>query len=258
MQSHRPLIRLSAFAALVFLGFACSSDDNTTDPPDAETGDLRLHFVHVVDGDTLELDEMKYVNAAGDTFMVQELRYYLSDFGLEGPDGNYDAGNVHLIDIRRPETLDLLLTGIPEGHYPNLVFTFGLDEDKNRTNALPNTEENRAMEWPVAWGGGYHYMQLEGRFRHDNQTLAFLTHAGRFADATRPAEHHFFDVELLAHADIVADQTLPIDVVINIAEWYETPNVISLTEHDAMMDDFEKQIALEQNGKEGTLFQVGS
>jgi len=258
MLSRLPRIELLTAAFLASFGFACSSDDNTTNPPDVPTGDLRIHFVHVVDGDTLKLDEMKYVNAAGDTFMVQELRYYLSDFGLEGPDGNYNAGNAHLIDIRRPESHELLLTGIPEGHYPNLVFTFGLDEDKNHTNALPNTEENRAMEWPIAWGGGYHYMQLEGRFRHENQTLAFLTHTGRYADATRPAEHHFFDVELLVHANIVADQTLPVDVVMNIAEWYKTPNTISLTEHNDIMDDYEKQVAIEQNGKEGALFQVGS
>lgn len=247
-----------AFGALAIIGVACSDDDNTTQPPDVPTGDVLLHFVHVVDGETLALNEMKYVNAAGDTFEVQTLRYYLSDFGLDGADEDYNAGNVHLIDIKRPETHELSLTGIPAGQYSSLVFTFGLDADKNRSNFLPNTEENREMEWPVTWGGGYHYMQLEGRFRNQSPIQAFLTHAGRFADDARPAEHHFFDVSLSDNVSIVADETTHIEVVVNIAEWYRTPNTISLTEHDAMMDDFDKQVALEQNGKQGALFAISS
>jgi hypothetical protein len=256
MSSRRFWSNLFTVAPLAILGFACS-DDNTTQPPDVPTGNVRLHFVHVVGADTLDLNEMKYQTAAGDTFMVQELRYYVSNVGLEGPDGEFNADNAHLVDIRRPETHDLLLTGIPEEHYHALVFNFGLDAEKNQNNALANTEENREMEWPDTWGGGYHYMKLEGRFRNQGNTLGFATHAGRFADVTRPAEHHFFPVGMLVHKNILADKTIRIDVVMDIAEWYKTPNLISLTEHDAIMDNFDKQVALEQNGREGTLFQIG-
>ncbi|MEZ4653701.1 MAG: MbnP family protein [Candidatus Eisenbacteria bacterium] len=217
-------------AVLITIAGACS-DDKSTDPPAPPTGNVMLHFVHVVDGDTLELNQMKYRNAAGDTFMVQNLEYFVSKIGMEGPDGSYVPANAHYVRADDPSTFDFLLTGVPEAHYHSLVLTFGLDESMNSTSneTVNQIDGASSMIWPQAWGGGYHYMRLEGRFKDQGTVKGFLTHTGRYADATRPAENHYFQVGMTVHKNVVADETVHIAVVMNLAPSGTRPPVPSIS-----------------------------
>ncbi|MCA9729915.1 MAG: hypothetical protein KC729_19685, partial [Candidatus Eisenbacteria bacterium] len=91
----------------------------------------------------------------------------------------------------------------------------------------------------------------------------FLTHTGRYADATRPAENHYFQVGMTVHKNVVADETVHIAVVMNLAEWYETPNTIHLIDHSVQPNDpnytimtiYDRQVELEENGMTGVLFE---
>lgn len=240
--------------AAALAGFAACSDD-TTPPPVDDKGAIRLQIVHEVNGAPLDLNEPKYKNAAGDTFSVQLLEYYISNIQLVG-DVVVDFPGVYYINAAEPTTREIVLAGIPEGHYMTVGFTFGLDAAHNQNGALPSTEANRAMEWPDIWGGGYHYMRLEGRYLVNGRSEGYLTHTGRYADVSRPAEHHFFPIICTMHKNVLAGQTLDVELAMEILEWYETPNTIPLSEHGSIMDNFAAQVRIQENGAEGVLFEA--
>lgn len=252
----RPFLVPSVALAIALGGILACSDDSSTPPPVDEKGSIRLRISHEVNGEPLTLESLIYQNAANDTFSVQRLEYYISDIQVVG-DETFDFPGAYYVSATDPSTREILLTGIPEGHYMTIGFTFGLTPQLNQNGALPSTENNRAMEWPDTWGGGYHYMRIEGRYLDDGRERGYVTHSGRFADATRPAEHHFFPLICAVHRNLLADETLEVDLVMEVLEWYESPNTIPLAEHGlGIMDDFDAQVRLQQNGAEGLLFEA--
>ena len=74
----------------------------------------------------------------------------------------------------------------------------------------------------------------------------YATHAGRFRAAGRD-EPHFVRETATMHQNIVADETLILTLQVNVNNWYDGPNVIDLTTHNAIMDNKERQDELEEN-----------
>jgi hypothetical protein len=238
--------------AAVILVAGCSSDHHSTTAPETSTtGSIEVHMLHQVGNENLEFNQIKYTNAFGNKYSVTTLKYYISSIELRGPDGNVPFDIVHYIDAQDSTTCVFRLDDIPETHYHQLVFTFGLDDEKNSKDKLPPTLENLDMLWPDTWGGGYHYMKLEGHFLDADQNPdGFLTHVGRYQpDPTGPAHSHFFTVSLDLHSNIVRNEVLQVDVIMDVNQWYESPNVIDLATHtNGIMDNTPAQDLLQENG----------
>jgi len=110
------------------------------------------------------------------------------------------------------------------------------------------------MGWPPVWGGGYHYMQLEGWFLDGGIPTAFFTHTGRLTDGTGE-HHHDFPVEIVAHFSSHPGHVQSVEVVMDVSRWYDDP-VIDLRDHMAIMDNTAEQDRVQANG--ANVFRVGA
>jgi len=115
---------------------------------------------------------------------------------------------------------------------------------------------------PDMLGGGYHYMQFDGKFINSNMMeQGFNYHAIRAVDnpGANPSfpQDTFFTVNLGA---ITIINDVEIEVNVNIAEWFKTPNLWDLNVYNQMlMPNSTAQILMYENGQDafslGDVFQ---
>lgn len=246
--------------ATLAVALVCTAPGCGDDPAAPATGHVTLHFDHEVDGDSLVLNQRRYANTAGNAYSVVRLRYFVSDVVLHRSDGAQALlAGVHYRDAESLSTRDLHAGGVPQGTYTALTFTFGLDEARNRTGALPNTLENARMAWPEDWGGGYHYMQLEGRYLPaTGPETGFAVHTGRRQLASDPvAFHHHVRVTLPLLGFAIRDTQREISVLMNVNEWFANPNVYDFAAFPPnIMIDLQAQGLLRENGQDA--FRIGA
>ncbi|MFT5765059.1 MAG: hypothetical protein ACI8X3_002495, partial [Saprospiraceae bacterium] len=127
---------------------------------DSEVGTITLRLNHEVDGEQLEIEQIKYLSKAGHAYSVVNLKYYLSQIVLhENKGSTFSSDNVHLFDILNPASEQYEMQDVPNGDYTSISFIFGLDETTNVDGGLENNFENINMEWPIPGDQGYHYMK---------------------------------------------------------------------------------------------------
>ena len=163
MQTKYALYLSMLCGTLLLLTVSCKEDD-----PVAEntSGHISFTFTHLLDGLPLEKDVMKYVNAAGNPYEINQVMYFISDVTLHKSDGTKrlisDWKDIHYVDIDIPETLKWdVYDDIPSGNYDSVSFIFGISGEKNKSFMFVNPPEVNMM-WPDILGGGYHYMMING------------------------------------------------------------------------------------------------
>ncbi|MDO6595612.1 hypothetical protein Q4512_01725 [Oceanihabitans sp. 2_MG-2023] len=245
--------KILALALLTFLSFSCSEDNGNNSNEDVSA---TFSFSHNWDGaevNNTEFNTIQFTNANGEQMSIEKLRYLISNIRLEKADGEtlYTSGHF-LVDVTNDVNLVFQpYTAIPKGDYTNVIFTFGFNTEDNYSQTY--TDLN-AASWnvPDMLGGGYHYMQLEGKFIDNTDTeTGYAYHAIRAVDNSDPIgllfQDTFIDVEL-GPVSISKDLTFNIDM--NIAEWFKNPNLWDLnTLHNMMMPNFNAQITMFQNGQ---------
>jgi hypothetical protein len=232
------------------LALACAGcGDEGGSPVAPPTAHLDLHFDHTVGGQDLAFDVRRYTNAAGNRYDISQLRYLVSDAALVREDGSVLAlGEVHRRDARDPTTRTWSFDGVAAGSYSALRFRFGLDATRNVTGSLP---EYGDMSWPGPWGGGYHFMILDGRYEADGGGLAgWAAHLGRLQRDIDPVPFdHDFEVELALGAVAITSGSTSLQVVMDVDRWFASPNVYDFRVFGGMMmDNPEAQSQLVENG----------
>ncbi len=208
-------------------------------PAPKRFGTMDIVFKHSVGQQPLEFDTMKYVNAAGNPYMVTNIQYFISNICLHKANGdsvlfdeNDQNQNIHYVDTDLPDTWQWRLPdSIPEGEYTSISFTFGLNEKENKSLRFPNPPES-AMFWPQYLGGGYHYMKLNGKWRGPNDTIRmfnFHLGIGQLYDANGNITgfvQNYFIVKLPESSfSIQSGQTVQLTLNMDVNEWFEDPNV---------------------------------
>ncbi|MBE0638035.1 MAG: hypothetical protein IH598_05920 [Bacteroidales bacterium] len=265
MTPSKSKIGLSIFTAFfTFLLFVSCSDDK--DQPEAETGSIEFTFTHYVDNEPLQIDTMKYVNAAGNHYLVNEIQYFISDVKLHNSNGNYllidDWNTIHYVDTDLPETHTWkVYDPIATGDYQKISFIFGISEEKNQSLMFVNPPE-RDMFWPEILGGGYHYLKLNGKWMAANrQVLPFNFHLGIgqiysggviVPDSITGFIQNYFEVELPNSAfNIAKGESLQLEIRMNVANWFQHPHIYNHDEWggDIMQNQAAMKIGCE-NGKQ--------
>ncbi len=233
---------------------SCKESD---DPPQPEPAHITFRFTHYNDGAPLQFDTMKYVNAAGNPYLVNEIQYFISDVKLHHPDGSYQLidqwKDIHYVDTDLPETqVWQVFDAIDPGTVDHVSFTFGISEEKNQSLMFVNPPE-RDMFWPEYLGGGYHYMKLNGKWLADDGTVKpFNFHLGIgqiYAggvidpDSITGFVQNYFEVNLPASAfEINPGDSLNFGIRMNVENWFRNPNTYN---HDQWGGDImQKQEAM--------------
>ncbi len=229
------LILILIFSILVF----CSCKKHKPEPITG-TGKLILKFTHFVDGQPLQKDSMKYVNAAGNHYSVSEIKYFVSEINLHKSDGSTKTINewkeIHYIDEDIPDTkIWNIYDNITVGNYDSITFVFGIRSEKNKSFMFVNPPEVNMM-WPDILGGGYHLLMINGFWKNSsNQNAPFNFHMGIGqiyknniinTDSIIAYVDNSFKVNLPASSfTINKDETKEIQIIMNIESWFKTPHI---------------------------------
>lgn len=234
-------LALSAIAITALL-FSCKDEETTVEHPH-----LSISMNHNIDGETLEFDTLKYVNAVGHKYEVQTLKYFISNIQLHKSNGTAISINgPFYIDAEDASTLNLdAHVDVTEGSYDKISLTFGLDSLTNQSNTLTSTEA-LSMAWPDQMGGGYHYMKFEGQY--DSLQLGPIKNFAVHTGATMGTPYHV-DIEIPNSEFSVGDKDISIKLDMNMNEWFTDPNNYNFADFGTMiMMEMSAQMQLKANG----------
>ena len=216
---------------------------------------ITFKFSHNWDGTAVSnanFNSIIYTNANGEDLSITKLRYLISKITFEKSSGEtFILDGYNLVDVTNNTNQSFTpITTIPDGDYSKVSFTFGFDNDDNYNE---NYIDLNSASWnvPELLGGGYHYMQLEGKFIDNTTTeTGYAYHTIRAVDnsgATQVFQDTFFEVDLGA-INITNNTTFNIEM--NIAEWFKNPNTWDLNVLNQMlMPNSSAQIMMYENGQ---------
>ena len=262
---------LASFSYLISF-YSCDGNDGPK--PKVKTGKMVFTFDHKVDNAALEIDTMKYVNAAGNKYEISEVQYFISDVTLYKKDGGKEVLNdwtfYHYVDSDIPSSLTWnVVDAIPIGEYTGISFNFGLDSNRNTPYMFANPPEVN-MFWPYLLGGdngGYHYMKINGFWIDTNSyRRSFNFHIGvgqKYTDDIIDINNIEYYIQnsfviILPNSSftISENDTTEVQMVMNIENWFQNPNDYN---HDDWGGDImQKQAAMKlvkENGHD--VFTVG-
>ncbi|MDO1502023.1 hypothetical protein Q2T40_17955 [Winogradskyella maritima] len=253
---------MSRFAPVLIIAlllYTCGTDEDDTVSTDAM---VTLNFTHNWDGETVtdaDFSTIKFANANGEMLSIERLRYLVSDIRFSNSNNEFLTFDIHqLIDLSIENSLSLTLPeAVLKGNYTNVSFNFGFDNEDNAENYV---DLNLAsFNVPDMLGGGYHYMQFDGKFLNSNsEEQGFNYHAIRAVDnpgmnPTFPQDT-FFTVNLGA-ISLTDDASLTVEM--NIAEWFKSPNTWDLNSlNTVLMPNSSAQIVISENGR--NVFSLGT
>ncbi|SHK85220.1 MbnP family protein [Hymenobacter psychrotolerans] len=169
------------YAAFLLALLASVSLSSCEKDEDSEQGNVTMEFENVVGTAPLQLGSTRYKNAAGDTFTVSTLRYYISNITFKKADGTSYAQpeSYYLLDEALPVTKTFTISSVPAGDYTGLTFTIGVDSVRNVSGVQTGALAPSDMFW--TWNTGYIFTKLEGRYNPDRSTSPPLVfHIGGF------------------------------------------------------------------------------
>jgi hypothetical protein len=236
-----------ALLFLVILVFcSCSKEE--------ENISLTLKFTHNWNGVPVtnqDFNTFKFTTANGENISIERLRYLISNISL----AEESANNHFLIDVGKSAENLILIKDVLSNN--KLTFTFGLKDAEN-TDGIYQDLNSVNFNVPGMLGGGYHYMQFDGKYKDtNNQDANFNYHVIRAVDTSDPTTLKFEDTSFTVDFGIIEiKNNATIEISMNIAEWFTNPNTWDLNIlNTVLMPNFEAQKQMSANGK--NVFRVG-
>jgi len=228
-----------------------------------KTGKVDLQFSHCVDGKNLVLEQLIYTNAAGNTYQINEVKYFISSLYLLKTNNEWvkvtQNEGVHYVDLIYPNSLVWNLADIKAGDYKGISFIFGLNEADNQSNRFVNSPE-KDFFWPAVLGGGYHYLQINGKWKDREENLRNMNfHAGigqlyksnvTVIDSIYAFIHNYFRVDLPIDFTVEKNKTAKLSLMMNIEKWFSTPIIYDHNYFGSgIMQNQQAQDVIRQNGR---------
>ncbi|PQJ76717.1 MbnP family protein [Polaribacter glomeratus] len=220
-----------------------------------EPVNVTLKFTQNWDGvpvTSSDFNDFKFTNLHGETISISDLRYLLSTITVGSKIKNYQ-----LINIGENTGLQLNFEQIEQGT-SILKFRFGFADADNKDGEYQDLN-SVSFNVPGMLGGGYHYMQFDGKYKDtNNQDANFNYHTLRAVNRADPSKLIFQDTSFevdLGTVEITNNAT--IEIKMNIAEWFKNPNTWNLNQlNTVLMPNFEAQKLMSANGK--SVFSLGA
>tara|TARA_R110001592_G_scaffold107256_1_gene300371 strand:+ start:349 stop:1137 length:789 start_codon:yes stop_codon:yes gene_type:complete len=252
------IITLLICASTLIISCAKDSNPSTGDGSGvSSSSNLTFNFTHNFDGvdvSAANFNQFDFVNQNNDTLNISKLRYLISNirlFKLNGDSVLID--DYLLVDVTNSTGLTFSPTdNIPTGAYTGISFTFGFDSLDNTGN-YPDLN-SASWSWPPNIGGGYHFMQMEGKYKDMGNDSLYAYHMGTAQPSMGVFEQNYFRADLGA-INITGDAT--IEIKMDIAEWYKNPNLWDLNVmHSTLMSNYNAQRMMNENGQ--SVFSLGT
>jgi hypothetical protein len=210
------LFRMLLFACLLAAVNTGCKEENV-EPP-ATSGSISFQFTNTVGAAPVQLGQLTYTNAMGNTWQVDLLKYYISNITLVKSDGTeHNIGNYDLIDEEQPDSKTIQSTGIPNGTYTSLRFHVGIDSARNNSlDQSGDLDPSYGMFWP--WNTGYIFFKHEGYYIDSSGSVQpLLFHYGTDLSL----------VTVLLPVNITVNgNSKTIDLDFDLQALYDTPNAI--------------------------------
>lgn len=248
------IVPISLFILLAFS--ACEREE--------KTGSVAVSFSHYIDNQPLQLNQMLYTNAAENNYQVNEVKYFISKIYFITEDNQLvkvkqDDG-IHYVDLNYPNTTTWQLDQIREGEYKAVQFVFGLDEEDNTSNRFPNPPECNFF-WPQHLGGGYHYLQINGKWQPptgDLKNFNFHTGIGQLyhsnvftVDSIYAYVHNYITLTLPLEFEVEHKELTQIEMRMNIEQWFKDPYVYDFNYFGgSIMQNQNAQMVIKTNGRD--------
>lgn len=218
-----------------------------------EESELLIKVDYSINGQSLEVDTLKYHNEAGNSFLITEIQWFISKLQIQNDGGEWTDfvtdDNIFYIDTDIAESHLIRSKALTSGHYKAIRFTFGLDEEDNITSHFVNPPESN-MFWPEFMGGGYHYMKLNGKYQNEDSILAPMNihlGIGQNSDFSE-FYHNYFTVELPLDVVIAADD-ITLNLTMIVDNWFRSPHTYDICAWgSAIMQNQDAQNTLKENG----------
>jgi len=243
--------------------FSCTEDNDDIITPIKVQA--TFNFNHDWDGIPVNSSDMEITNyrtSNGEEITIgPRFRYIISDVTFTNSTSGevIEIDDYNLIDVAEATNLSYTPeVQITAGQY-NVSFTYGLKTEKNIDGTY--TDLNTAsFSVPPMLGGGYHYMQMDGKYMSNSNSLeGFNYHHIRAVDpdATNgpsfPDQENFITVEL---GTIALTANTAIEVKMNVAQWFKGPNIWDLNIlNQALMPNSLAQKMMNENGQ--NVFSLG-
>tara|TARA_B100000787_G_scaffold50411_1_gene36297 strand:- start:135 stop:884 length:750 start_codon:yes stop_codon:yes gene_type:complete len=214
---------------------------------------VTLNFTHHWNGLKItpqDFNELKFTNENGERLSIEKLRYLVSNISL------INSKNYHLIDIRENTGTSITIPELTEESYA-LSFRFGFSDEDN-TDGTYQDLNTVSFNVPGMLGGGYHFMQFDGKYiDSNNEASGFNYHMIKAVDRTDPNNLKFEDTSFEVNlGTIVITNNTEIEIKMNLAEWFKNPHTWNLNElNTVLMPNFEAQKMMRANG--GSVFSLG-
>jgi hypothetical protein len=137
-------------------------------------GTLKVTFVQTANGKDIVLRDSVYTNAFGETYSVNKLKYYVSNFSVPGSAQVTENDPYHLVNALE-ESINSFDIQLAAGTYQNIEFLLGVDSARNCSGAQSGAlDPMNDMFW--TWNSGYVMFKMEGSSPASNADLQRIEH----------------------------------------------------------------------------------
>jgi hypothetical protein len=138
--------------------------------------------------------------------------------------------------------------GVLPGEYSAVTFRFGFKRADNTDGAYPDLNTAN-FNVPTPLGGGYHFMQFDGKYTNTTSLEApFNYHVISAIDPTNVNDAVDTSYTLNIGSVTIGSNT-NINIQMDVSEWFKNPNTWDLNEYDVnLMGNYDVQLLMNQNG----------
>lgn len=212
--------------------FSCQEKENVANTT------LKLNFANLMTNSPLQLQNTLYTNAAGNSFSVEQFKYYISNIKLKNSQTGQlfiEANSYHLLERKTNSHIDeILLKNVPVGLYDQIEFSLGIDKAHNlSTDQVGDLDPSNNMAWD--WKTGYKFLLLEGSvFLQTGEKRGLVVHIG--------ADENYrtikLDLNQLANKTsliIEENKTTTVNINVDVARIFNAPNRIDIEQNRSIM-----------------------
>ncbi len=243
-------LSLRAFSLLAGSALLLASCSKKEDPapvnPVAKDGSIQMRFAPTMDGQPVVMDTKTYTNAAGETFNVTFLKYFVSNFSLlkEGSDVPTPLPpSYFLVDAANLRTVSI--ANVPAGSYTKISFMIGVDSLHNvsglQEGDLDPAGRAKGMYWD--WSAGYIQAKMEGRSPQSSLVdSSVFFHIGGFDGQYSPLR----TVTLTLPTPLVVEEgkTPTLQIQSDLGSWFAGPPALRFADQGQIMTPGKESITI--------------